>query len=217
MTGANLTGVTGADLTNAITGPVMTEAELAFMSRPAKLSPVKLSPSYKAIPRDQIGFNLFGMEVKVFEYLKSSEGMDAIAFLYYSTYYLINKSTLTQLIDEKSVIKSIVYSDDNNPLMKVESIGIPLRFSYIPVSYIKYILKTSNKIEDRMFELVSTGKEIHFDDYDSSSGLLFKVKKIKHAGNIVLNTIRRAATAKKNKKGGRKSARRISKPKKIRK
>jgi hypothetical protein len=49
------------------------------------------------------------MEVKVFEYLKSAEGIDAIASLYYSTYYLIDKSTLAQLIDEKSEIGSVVY------------------------------------------------------------------------------------------------------------
>jgi hypothetical protein len=40
--------------------------------------------------------------------------------------------------------------------MKVEFMGIPLRTSYVPVPEIEYVLKTSNKIEDRMFELVST-------------------------------------------------------------
>ena len=148
---------------------------------------------------------VFDMEVKVIEYLKSTEGINAVAFLYYSTYYLINKSTLAQLINPKSEIKSVVNSDNDVPLMKVEALGIPLRFSYIPVSYIKYTLKTSNKIEDRMFELVSTGEKT------INNGLLFKLKKIKNAGNIVLNTIRRAATVNKTKKskiGGRKSTRR---------
>jgi hypothetical protein len=100
--------------------------------------------------------------------------------------------------------------------IKVESIGIPLRFSYIPVSYIKYILTTSNKIEDRMFELVSTGEKIETKDGDS--GFLFKLNKIKNAGDIVLNTIRRAATANKTKKskiGGRKTTRQVSNKSKV--
>jgi hypothetical protein len=151
------------------------------------------------------------MEVQVLEYLKSTEGIDAIAFLYYSTYYLINKSTLAQLIDTSSRINSVEYSRGSIPLMKVESTGIPLRFSYIHVSYIKHILtKTSNKIEDRMFELVSTGEEVDIDY--NGRGRLFKLKKIKNAGDIVLNTIRRAASANKTKKskfGGRKTTRRI--------
>ncbi len=175
----------------------------------------RLSPSYKAIPRDQIGFHIFDMEVQVFEYLKSTEGIDAVAFLYYSTYYLIDKSTLTKLIDRNYNLKSMVYSN-NESFMKVESIGIPLRFSYIPIPYIEYILKTSNKIEDRMFELVSTDEKIK--TYDGDRGLLFKLKNIKNAGNIVLNTIRRVASAnktKKNKVGGRKTTRHISKKSKV--
>ena len=52
-----------------------------------------------------------------------------------------------------------------------------------------------------------------------NNGLLFKLKKIKNAGNIVLNTIRRAATANKTKKGkvgGRKTTKHISKKNKLR-
>jgi uncharacterized protein YjbI with pentapeptide repeats len=204
LTGADLRGVeltgidmTGVDLTKAITGNFDYS--------------VNISPSYKAIPRHQIGFHIFDMEVEVLEYLKSTEGMNAVAFLYYNTYYLIDKSTLAQLINPKSQIKSLVRGE-NILLMKVEALGIPLRFSYIPVSYIKYTLKTSNKIENRMFELVSTGEKIEIENGDS--GLSFKLKKIKNAGNIVLNTIRRAATANKTKKGkvgGRKTTRHISK------
>ena len=99
--------------------------------------------------------------------------------------------------------------------MKVEKIGIPLRFSCIPVSYIDHVLNTSNKIEDRMFELVSTGEEV--SSYDSrTTGMLFKLKKIKIAGNIILNTFRRAANkTKKSKVGGRKTTRHISKQNKL--
>jgi hypothetical protein len=92
---------------------------------------------------------------------------------------LINKSTLTELIDTKSSINSVVFSDDNNQLLKTVSMGIPLRFSYIPVSYIKHVIKTSDKIEDRMFELVSTGEEVTLDD--DTTGVLLKLKKIKNA------------------------------------
>ena len=67
----------------------------------------QLTPSYKAIPRDQTGFHIFDMEVQVLEYLRSAEGIDAIAFLYYSTYYLIDKSTLAQLIDGRNNFPSI--------------------------------------------------------------------------------------------------------------
>jgi Pentapeptide repeats (8 copies) len=221
LTGADLTGadLTGADLTGAnLTGAELTEVDLTESDLTEsdsetdlsetdstrtdltneKTPDLKLSPSYKAIARDQIGFHIFDMEVQVLEYLKSTEGIDAIAFLYYSTYYLINKSTLAQLIDTRSRINSVEYSQGSIPLMKVESTGIPLRFSYIHVSYIKHILtKTSNKIEDRMFELVSTGEEV---DMDYDRGRLFKLKKIKNAGDIVLNTIRRAASANKTKK-----------------
>ena len=119
---------------------------------------------------------------------------------------------MQELIDVRSAINSILYSEDGVRLMKVESIGIPLRFSYIPVSYINHVLNTSNKIEDRMFELVSTGEKASIDY--GASVLLFKLKKIKNAGNIVLNTIRRAASANKTKKskiGGRKTTRHISK------
>ena len=67
-----------------------------------------------------------------------------------------------------------------------------------------------------MFELVSTGEEIETKDKDS--GLSFKLKKIKNAGDIVLNTIRRAATINKTKKskiGGRKSTRHVLKKSKV--
>jgi hypothetical protein len=97
----------------------------------------------------------------------------------------IDKSTLRELIDTHSSINTVKYSR-NIPYMKVESIGIPLKFSYIPVSYIEHILtETSDNIEDRMFELVSTSEKVTLD-YDTTGVLLYRLKKIKIAGNIIL-------------------------------
>jgi hypothetical protein len=143
FTGADLTGLTGAV-------KVMDEFTVStFKPKPIK----QLSPSYKAIPRNQTGFHIFKLEVDVLEYLKSDEGIDTVAFLYHRNYYLIDKSTLAELINPHSV--SVVYVE-HFLHMKVEFMGIPLRTSYVPVPEIEYVLKTSNKIEDRMFELVST-------------------------------------------------------------
>ena len=101
----------------------------------------------------------------------------------------------------------------NNPLMKLSSIGVPMTYSYIPIKYIQTVINTSRMVNDRIYEIVvdKTKKEAvsvvsyqilhNLTDWISGShcqagqgGKIYKLQKIKNAGKIVSDAIKRNAT-----------------------
>ena len=118
---------------------------------------------------------------------------------------------------------------DNMPLLKIAAIGLPINYSYIPIQYIQDVLRnTSRNLKDRMYEFVRTSKKIQSTvSYQVLYGLtrlvsashcqegqggdIYILKKVKNAGVIVSNAIKRLATAKRNLRleGGRKKRRNI--------
>ena len=117
---------------------------------------------------------------------------------------------------------------DNMPFMKIASIGIPVNYAYIPIQYIQDVLgilersPKNTRIEDRIYEFVKTPKQlVSVVSYqllygitgavgashcqEGQNGDTYKLKKVKNAGKIVSNAIKRVATAKKSIRGGRKT------------
>ncbi len=109
------------------------------------------------------------------------------------------------------------------PLMKLGSIGLPVNYSYIPTGYIEDVVKnTSKKVNDRIYEIVKTTDTVKSvvsyqvlkgltsavsasHCQEGQGGSLFKLLKIKNAGRIVSDTIKRVATMKRSRRGGRKT------------
>jgi hypothetical protein len=109
----------------------------------------------------------------------------------------------------------------DNPLMKLGSIGLPVNYSYIPTGYIEDVVQnTSKKVSDRMYEIVKTTDTVKSvisyqvlegltsmvsasHCQEGQGGSLFKLLKIKNAGRIVSDTIKRVATMKRGKQGGK--------------
>ena len=112
----------------------------------------------------------------------------------------------------------------NKPLVKLGSVGIPVNYSYIPIQYIKNVVdNTSKKVKDRMYEIVKTTETVKTvvsyqvlhniirqgEDRNTlyvgashcqkgQGGELYKLRKIKNAGRMVSDVIKRVATIKNN-------------------
>ena len=113
----------------------------------------------------------------------------------------------------------------DNPLMKLSSIGVPLTYAYIPIKYIQTVINTSRMVNDRIYEIVvdKTRKEaVSVVSYqilhnltswvsgshcqEGQGGKIYKLQKIKNAGKIVSDAIKRNAThSKRSIQGGRKT------------
>jgi hypothetical protein len=124
------------------------------------------------------------------------------------------------------------------PLVKVASLGLPTNGAYIDINELHLILnETRRYVKNRIYEIIPTEEVVKSvvsyqvlygltnmvgssHCQEGQSGTMYKIRKVRNAGKIVFNAVKRAANANKTKKskfGGRKTVRRISKTNKTKK
>jgi hypothetical protein len=108
----------------------------------------------------------------------------------------------------------------DKPLIKLASIGFPINCCYIPIQYIKKVVNnTSRIVKDRIYEVIETTDTVNsvvsyqvyhnlIDDWHGAShcqkgqgGKIYKLRKIKNAGKIISDTIKRGTI--RRRKGGK--------------
>ena len=117
----------------------------------------------------------------------------------------------------------------DNPLMKLSSIGVPMTYAYIPIKYIQTVINTSRMVNDRIYEIVNTQVEVNSvvsyqilhnltgwvsgsHCQEGQGGKIYKLQKIKNAGKIVSDAIKRNATQHKynNKSSSKRKTKKIT-------
>lgn len=193
------------------------------------------------VPVGQTAYEVIDGEVSLMEHLK--ENRDTIAFIFQQNYYISTRENITRMISDttysekgnNSIVYECIKTDwlrpgnviEENPLVKIASLGVAINGAYIQSSQLSMILSDKRyDIKYRIYEIIDTGKVLksvvsyqvlnNMTSYVGAShcqagqgGRVYHLRKIRNVDSMLSNLVKqyKYKTSKKRTTSGGKTKR----------